>query len=159
MKRELYFDRWIQHSSATHSQKIVAYYYNRAVEWNEKSWIAYKHDAFMFGTAICRYECTLANVQPFYWQTDTAAAAPGSTWKTMISRKPRAVICDLADGVSKNGNLSLANIGPKADGTISAKDTAVLLEIVVTLKTNGEAIYGTAWRTAPEGPTLVGRRT
>lgn len=111
----------------------------------------------MFGTALVDIERgQFANVQPFYWQTDTAVAK--NSWcytENNDFKKAKDIICDLADVVSKNGNL-LLNIGPKADGTISAKDTAVLLEIGEWLKTNGEAIYGTGvWRTAAEGPTLV----
>jgi alpha-L-fucosidase len=53
---------------------------------------------------------------------------------------------DLVDIVSKNGVL-LLNVGPKADGTISKEDTAVLLGI-------GEAIYHTTvWHKPAEGPT------
>ena len=49
----LYFDWWIQHESARpYLRKIAAYYYNRAIEWGEEVVICYKHDAFMFGTAV-----------------------------------------------------------------------------------------------------------
>lgn len=156
--KELYFDWWIQHSSAKpYLQKIAAYYYNRAVEWNEEVLIAYKHDAFMFGTALVDIERgQFANVQPFYWQTDTAIAK--NSWcytENNDFKKAKDIICDLADVVSKNGNL-LLNVGPKADGTISAEDTAILLEIGEWLGANGEAIYGShVWRTAAEGPTMV----
>ena len=55
--------------------------------------------------------------------------------------------------VSKNGTM-LLNVGPKADGTISAEDTKVLESLGAWLKTNGEAIYGSRpWRYAQEGPT------
>ena len=51
--KELYFDWWIQHASAKpYLRKIAAYYYNRALSWGEEVMIAYKHDAFMFGTAV-----------------------------------------------------------------------------------------------------------
>ena len=154
----LYFDWWILHQSAKpYLQKIAAYYYNRAAQWGEEVVIAYKHDAFMFGTALVDIERgQFSSSQPFYWQTDTAIAK--NSWcytENNEFKQAKDIICDLVDIVSKNGNL-LLNVGPKSDGSISEEDTAVLLEIGEWLSVNGEAIYGSKiWRTASEGPTLV----
>ncbi len=154
----LYFDWWIQHQSAKpYLQKIAAYYYNRAAEWGEEVVICYKHDAFMFGTALVDIERgQFAQIQPFYWQTDTAIAK--NSWcytENNDFKKAKDILCDLVDIVSKNGNL-LLNVGPKADGTISDEDRAVLLEIGDWMEKNGEAVYGTRpWRIAAEGPTEV----
>ena len=154
----LYFDWWIQHQSAKpYLQKIAAYYYNRAAEWGEEVVICYKHDAFMFGTALVDIERgQFAQIQPFYWQTDTAIAK--NSWcytENNDFKKAKDILCDLVDIVSKNGNL-LLNVGPKADGSISDEDRAVLLEIGEWMEKNGEAVYGTRpWRIAAEGPTEV----
>lgn len=154
----LYFDWWIQHQSAKpYLQKIAAYYYNRAAEWGEEVVICYKHDAFMFGTALVDIERgQFAGTQPFYWQTDTAVAK--NSWcytENNDFKKAKDILCDLVDIVSKNGNL-LLNVGPKADGTISDEDRAVLLEIGDWMEKNGEAVYGSRpWRIAAEGPTQM----
>lgn len=154
----LYFDWWIQHQSAKpYLQKIAAYYYNRAAEWGEEVVICYKHDAFMFGTALVDIERgQFAGTQPFYWQTDTSVAK--NSWcytENNDFKKAKDILCDLVDIVSKNGNL-LLNVGPKADGTISDEDRAVLLEIGDWMEKNGEAVYGSRpWRIAAEGPTQV----
>lgn len=155
----VYFDWWIQHNSVKpYLKKFAAFYYNRAIEWGvEGVVINYKHDAFMFGTAVVDIERgQFANAKPFIWQTDTAVAK--NSWcytENNNYKKAKDIICDLVDIVSKNGRL-LLNIGPKADGTIPEEDKNILLEIGEWLKINGEAIYGAnTYRTPGEGPTQI----
>ena len=129
--RILYFDWWIQHSSAKpYVKKLAAYYYNRASQWGMEVVINYKHDAFLFGTAVPDVERgQFADVKPYIWQTDTAIAL--NSWgytENNDYRGARDLICDLVDIVSKNGRL-LLNVGPKADGTISEEEAGILREI------------------------------
>ncbi|MDE6221521.1 MAG: alpha-L-fucosidase, partial [Lachnospiraceae bacterium] len=132
-------------------------YYILAAEWGEEVVINYKHDAFQFGTAVPDVERgQFADVKPYFWQTDTAIAL--NSWcytENNQFRKAKDILCDLVDIVSKNGCL-LLNVGPKADGTISAEDEQVLLEIGAWLHVNGEAIYDSnIWRKYGEGPTKI----
>lgn len=154
----LYFDWWIQHSSAkSYLKKIAAYYYNRAAEWGKEVVLNYKHDAYRFGCAVPDVERgQFADVKPYFWQTDTAIALNSWCYTENNDFRPyEDIICDLVDIVSKNGCL-LLNVGPKADGTFSAEDEAVLRGIGSWMKVNGEAIYNTdIWRTYGEGPTQV----
>lgn len=154
----LYFDWWIQHSACKpYLKKLAAYYYNRAAQWGTEVVINYKHDAFQFGTAVPDVERgQFADVKPYFWQTDTAIALNSWCYTENNQFRPAEdIICDLVDIVSKNGCL-LLNVGPKADGTISDEDRAVLLGIGEWLKVNGEAIYGTGvWRKYGEGPTKI----
>ncbi len=154
----VYFDWWIQHSSAKpYLKKFAAYYYNRASEWGEEVVINYKHDAFSFGTAVVDIECgQFAEAKPYIWQTDTTVAknswcyTEGNDYKSATQ-----IIRDLVDIVSKNGRL-LLNVGPKSDGTIPEKDKEILMEIGEWLSINGEAIYGSKlWRKSSEGPTKI----
>ena len=154
----LYFDWWIQHSAIRpYLPKLAAYYYNRAAQWGEAVAINYKHDAFLFGSAVPDIERgQFAEMKPYFWQTDTAAArnswcyTEGNDYKSA-----KSILCDLCDIVSKNGAL-LLNVGPKADGTIGPEDTEILLKIGEWLNVNGEAIYGArVWRRFGEGPTKI----
>ena len=154
----LYFDWWIQEEAAKpYLKKIAAYYYNRAAEWGEEVAIDYKHDAFLFGCAVPDVERgQFAEMKPYFWQTDTAIALNSWCYTENNDFRPYGdIIRDLVDIVSKNGNL-LLNVGPKADGTISEEDQAVLKGIGAWMKVNGEAIYDTGiWRQFGEGPTKI----
>lgn len=154
----MYFDWWIQHSALKpYLKKFAAYYYNRAAEWDMEVAIAYKHDAFMFGCAVPDVERgQFSEIKHFFWQTDTAVCK--NSWcdtARNVYKTASALLCDLCDIVAKNGTL-LLNIGPKADGTIGVENEAILHDIGLWMKANGEAIYGThPWRLAQEGPTVV----
>ena len=154
----LYFDWWIQHSAAKpYLKKIAAYYYNRAAEWGKGVAINYKHDAYLFGTAVPDVERgQFADLKSYFWQTDTAIALNSWCYTENNQFRPAAdILCDLVDIVSKNGSL-LLNVGPKADGTISDEDREVLLGIGEWLKINGEAIYDTSvWKKFGEGPVKI----
>ena len=155
----LYFDWWIHNDAfKPHLKTLAAYYYNRADEWGEEVSINYKHEAFPPGVATFDMERgALADISPRPWQTDTAVGkhswgyAQGNAFKSA-----RQIICDLVDIVSKNGML-LLNIGPKADGTITAEETRVLLDLGDWLQANGEGIYGaTFYKAFGEGEANTG---
>ncbi|GAB2560126.1 alpha-L-fucosidase [Gracilibacillus alcaliphilus] len=153
-----YFDWWIQHPAAKpYLKQFAAYYYNRAAEWGIEVAINYKHDAFMFNTAVLDIERgQFAEQKPYFWQTCTSVATNSWSYTENNHYKTSySLICDLVDIVSKNGTL-LLNIDPKADGTIPDQDRQILLEIGEWLKVNGEAIYGSkVWRKFGEGPTGI----
>lgn len=156
--RIIYFDWWIQHSAVKpYLKKFAAYYYNRGDEWGEGVVINYKHDAFVFGTAVPDVERgQFADAKPYVWQSDTAVAK--NSWcytEGNEYKEPGQIVCDLADIVSKNGRL-LLNIGPKADGTIPDEDRRILLAIGEWMKRNGQAVCGAKpWKKPAEGPTRI----
>jgi alpha-L-fucosidase len=152
-----WFDWWIEQPELEPYRKSFAsYYYNKGLEWNRGVVLNYKNDrAYPEGTAVFDMERgKLSGIHEMPWQTDDAIGnkswgyANGNTFKSA-----QYVISNLIDIVSKNGNL-LLNIGPRADGTITDEETAVLLGTGKWLDVNGEAIYSTRpWKTYGEGPT------
>jgi alpha-L-fucosidase len=84
------------------------------------------------------------------WQTDTCVG----DWyykRDIVYKTPTTVIQMLIDIVSKNGNL-LLNFPLRADGTLDAKEEAILASLAKWIAVNGEAIYGTRpWKVYGEG--------
>lgn len=154
----IYFDWWIEQSEwKPYLKKFAAFYYNLAVKWGCEVAIDAKFDAFAHGCAIKDIERgQLDHINPDLWQNDTSVAK--NSWGYTVGndyKKPREIVQDLIDVVSKNGAL-LLNIGPKPDGTIPDEDRAILEAIGDWLSINGEAIYGTTyWKVFGEGPTYV----
>ncbi len=153
----LWFDfGWHHDEFAPYRPQIAAYYYNRAIEWGKEVVLNYK-SKFPEGTAVLDIERgKLKDIPDYYWQTDTSVSY--RSWGYIENdeyKSVTALVHDLVDIVSKNGNL-LLNVGPKADGTIPDEAKQLLLGIGDWLKVNGEAIYGTThWLTYGEGETEV----
>jgi alpha-L-fucosidase len=119
--------------------------------------INYKLDAMEKHSAVLDVERgQLNDIRPLYWQTDTSVS--NKSWGYIEKdsfKSPQAIVHQLVDIVSKNGNL-LVNIGPRSDGTIPDEVQTVLREVGSWLKINGEAIYGTRpWKIYGEGPTKI----
>jgi alpha-L-fucosidase len=147
-------------------RKIVAHMYNRSLEWhggrlegvfNVKDWAGRDdHGSYREGTCVRDVERGVVNdIWPNAWQTDTCIGnwyyKRGLKYKTVA-----AVVHQLADIVSKNGNL-LLNIPPKPDGTLDAEEEEFLEGLGKWMALNGEAVYGTRpWRRYGEGPTQTG---
>ncbi len=152
----VWFDWWIEQPELEpYKQKFAASYYNKALARKEGVVINYKNQAFPEGTAVYDIERSSSKATKKYpWQTDTSVGK--KSWGYIEgeeNKSPNELIDELVDIVSKNGNL-LLNIGPKADGTITPEQTAVLLDMGKWLAVNGEGIYGTRpWAVAAEGPT------
>jgi alpha-L-fucosidase len=154
----IYFDWWIgQPAVRPYLAKFAAFYYNKSSDHGPVGIISYKNSAMEQNAGLLDIERgQLADIHPSYWQTDTSVSNQSwgyiehDTYKT-----PAFIVHQLADVVSKNGNL-LLNVGPRADGTIPEAVQQVLRAVGAWLKINGDAIYGTRpWTVYGEGPTKV----
>ena len=153
----LWFDFcWHEEEFEAYRRQTAAYYYNQALDWGKGVVLNYK-DKFPDGTAVFDIERgKLDGLREDYWQTDTSISR--RSWGYIEDDEFRTVtslVHDLADIVSKNGNL-LLNVGPRPDGTIPEGYASGLLGLGEWLRVNGEAIYGTRhWGSYGEGPTRV----
>jgi alpha-L-fucosidase len=134
--------------------KFMAYYYNNALDWGTNVVVNTKQG---YPTNIQVWDVERGKsdkMMKFPWQTDTSIGKKSWSYVEGEENKtPEQIVHDLIDIVSKNGVL-LLNIGPKADGSITGEQTAVLLSIGEWLNVNGEAIYGTrCWKKFGEGET------
>jgi len=154
----IYYDWWIgQASVRPYLAKFAAFYYNESTKHGQQGIINYKDQAMEERSGVLDIERgQLAEIHPTYWQTDTSVS--NKSWGYIENdtfKTPEFIVHQLADIVSKNGNL-LMNIGPRSDGTIPQEVQQVLLAVGAWLKVNGDAIYGTRpWKVYGEGPTKV----
>ena len=154
----MYFDWWIgQPSVRADLTRFAAFYYNTSQQGDVPGIINYKDYAMQENSGVLDIERgQLSSIRPLYWQTDTSVG--NKSWgyiENETFKSPEFIVQQLADIVSKNGNL-LLNIGPRSDGTIPEEVQQVLRGIGSWLKVNGEAIYGTRpWKVYGEGPTKV----
>ncbi len=146
---------------------LGAYYYNRSIRAHggkvdgvitikevPEQWVK---------CAVVDWERGLTNkIMEYAWQSETCLGdwhydralfdKPGEYGGYL---QPRDVIHWLIDTVSKNGTFIL-NVPGKPDGTIDAKEIAVLDRITDWMSANGEAIYETRpWKVYGEGPDAI----
>lgn len=142
----LFFDWWVMnHAFRPYMKKFLAYYYNRSLEWGKEVCVQYKSDAIMYNVGIFdRERGQLEATSPYIWQSETSTAY--NSWSyctTNHFKSPEVIASVFADVISKNGNFVL-NIGPKADGTICAEETAILKALGDWTTKNKDAIWGTS---------------
>jgi alpha-L-fucosidase len=113
--------------------------------------------------AVVDYERGLTDkVMQYAWQSETCIGdwhynralydKPGEFGGYL---PPRDVIHWMIDTVSKNGTFIL-NVPGKPDGTIDAKEIAIVDRITDWMSVNGEAIYSTRpWKVYGEGPNAI----
>jgi alpha-L-fucosidase len=143
---------------------VVAHYYNANRAWHggklEAVVNAKRLDPFKrFGIVEDVERGGRGAIDSAPWQTDTCIGDwhyKRSLFETNGYKSVGAVVSELCDIVSKNGNL-LLSIPLKPDGTHDSLELAFLTGLGEWMNRNGEAIYGSRpWRVFGEGPNNNG---
>ena len=155
----VWFDSRLSFIPDTIKRNLIAFYYNKGLEWNREVSMTYKVGELPANSAILDIEKgALDKTESFPWLTD--ASVDDISWAYNINPRYKTapkLVNYLITIVSKNGQL-LLDIPPKPDGTIPDEVKSILLEMGSWLTVNGEAIYGTRpWVRFGEGPTQDGK--
>ena len=150
----MYFDSRANIIPASYKEEVIQQYYDRV----PSGILTYKQEDFPAEAGVLDLECgRFAESTGHPWQTDDRLEDQ-VTWcitQNPTYKKASRVLQQLADVVSKNGNL-LLNVGPQADGSFHPDAVRELTQIGNWLRDWGEAIYDTRpYRCFGEGPTQI----
>jgi alpha-L-fucosidase len=140
-----------------YGRELLAHFYNSNAQRNGNLEAVYNckkaDDGGQFADGFCVRDMergVFDEIRSDPWQTDTCVG----DWyykREIVYKTPTTVIQMLIDIVSKNGNL-LLNLPLRADGTLDAKEEAILASLGEWMAVNGEAIYGSRpWKVCGEG--------
>lgn len=153
----MWFDSCLDEIPEKIRMEYLAYYFNKAEQWNKEVVVTYKQQDLPREVGVEDFEKGRANhITEYPWLTDDTIS--WGSWcytKGLEIKTTETVLHTLIDIVSKNGVL-LLNISPRDDGVIPDVQKKVLIELGEWLKINGQAIYDTRpWHTFGEGPTRL----
>lgn len=151
----MWFDSWLHEIPEQIRMEYLAYYFNKAAEWNKDVVVTFKQKDLPQDVGVLDLEKgRMDRMTDFYWLTDDTISLGSWCYTESLRIKPtRRVLHSLIDIAAKNGVLIL-NISPQADGTIPDEQKNVLVGMGEWLAVNGEAIYDTrTWHILGEGPT------
>lgn len=169
LKKKIYKGRLLHESeiniggvSESYQQKLISYYFNKALVWDKEVEVIYKSHDIPVGIGMRDIENgNLIGLQYDSWMSDVDMThhfdwSPSWFYNPKNPAKDAGMLVDmLVDMTSKNGRI-LLNVPPMADGSFHKDIMKELYALGNWLKLNGEAIYHTIpWTFYGEGPTEV----
>jgi alpha-L-fucosidase len=151
----IWFDFCLKWIHDDYKRAMVAYYYNKGLEWDKEVEILYKGHDLPPGVGLLDYERGRSfDLTHYKWITDTALG--NKSWSYVDNEQYKSmssVIHNFINNISRNGYL-LMNFGPKANGEITQENRNLLLGLGKWIEINKDAIFGaTPWVIPGEGPT------
>ena len=156
----IYYDDWRLPINDTVGLNLAAHFYNANTQWNGVN------QAVMTTKGLAPKERKALTmdiergasdgIEPYPWQSCSCIGGwhyNASIYQNHSYKSANRVLCQLADIVSRNGNL-LLSVPMRGDGSIDDQEISILEDLAAWMDVNSEAVFASRpWKRFGEGPS------